>query len=130
MKKLLIAIVFGILVFSACKPQEVLVSNKWKLIEVLNDPGDGSGTFISVQSDRTIEFLNDGTFESNGDLCNMGTDSDQVLTGLYSEIDFTLTPDGCSITPVFPISYTMSDEELIINYPCIEPCQQKYIKVE
>jgi hypothetical protein len=44
---------------SACNTEnqnEGLVS-KWHLIEQLMDPGDGSGTFQPVTSDKTISFF-------------------------------------------------------------------------
>ena len=42
----------------ACTEEETDdLRNKWKLIEVLADPGDGSGTFQPVESDKTISFL-------------------------------------------------------------------------
>jgi len=36
----------------------------WKLDQSLVDPGSGSGTFTDVDSDKTLTFLNDGTFKS------------------------------------------------------------------
>jgi len=59
MKKIFFTLlVVGML--SACnkddnKSNTSIVGN-WKLIEVLEDPGDGSGTFMSVDSEKTITF--------------------------------------------------------------------------
>ncbi|WP_452222106.1 hypothetical protein [Lacinutrix salivirga] len=42
-----------------------LIGN-WKLIEVLVDPEDGSGTFQSIESNKTIEFKVNGIVKING----------------------------------------------------------------
>lgn len=34
------------------------------------DPGDGSGTFQPVESDKTIEFKNNGSVITNNSLCD------------------------------------------------------------
>ena len=44
-----------------------LIGN-WKLIEVLADPGDGSGTFAVVESNKIITFQQNGIITSNGTL--------------------------------------------------------------
>ena len=55
--------------------------SKWKHIETLIDPGDGSGTFQPVESDLTMEFYSDSTVTTNEPLC-----SNSVLSesGTYS----------------------------------------------
>ena len=45
---------------------ETALIGKWKLIEQLADPGDGSGTFQPIESDIVIEFFSNGNVEVNG----------------------------------------------------------------
>ena len=103
------------------------IIGKWRLIEVLADPGDGSGTYQPVISDKYIEFHSDKTITSNGALCDMTIGSNNSSSGTYSLADSTITPLGCGI-PSLEYGFTIKNSILFINYPCIEPCGAKYIK--
>ena len=128
MKKIILfALAIGVLV--ACSKEEAESTDKWQLIEQLNDPGDGSGVFMPVVSDRTIEFFDNGTIVSNGDLCSMNATANQETNGTYSETDGYIYPDGC-FSSEFKILYEVTGDELVLSYPCIEPCQQKYKRVD
>ena len=63
-----------------------LIGN-WKLIEVLVDPGDGSGTFSTVESSKIITFQNDGIITSNGTICDMSLEANNPTSGTYSTSD-------------------------------------------
>lgn len=99
----------------------------WRLIEVLSDPGDGSGKFLPVKSDKTITFKNDGTISSNGKLCDMSGNSDHPTSGTYSVSDMTIRSLGCA-DPNYDYSFKHDGNILTIYYPCIEPCIAKYKK--
>jgi len=103
-----------------------LVGN-WKLIEVLSDPGDGSGTFNSVESDKIITFENDGTITSNGNLCDLSITSDNQTSGTYSISEMTFTPANCNNLEN-DIPFNQNGNILIITYRCIEGCAAKYKK--
>ena len=105
---------------------------KWKLTEVLSDPGDGSGVFHAVQSDKTIEFHSNGTVTSNGSLCNMSIGSDMSSSTTYSIVDANAGSFDCIHDVPFPVSFELDDSQstLIVSYPCIEPCLAKYERVE
>ena len=48
------------ILFLACSTEDntdVQLAGTWKLIEVLADPRDGSGTYTPVDSDKTITFF-------------------------------------------------------------------------
>lgn len=98
--------------------------NTYKLIEILADPGNGSGTFQSVISNKTIEFKPNGTVVSNGELCDMSTSANSGTSGTYSFSDSTITSTNCSKLP-----FEINGNHLIIFYPCIEPCQGKFEKI-
>lgn len=131
MKKLLfILLTVGIL--SSCNNDDDSNSNteligNWKLTEVLLDPGDGSGTFNSVDSEKIITFENNGTITSNGNLCDMSIASDNSTSGTYSNSEMSFNSTDCN-NPDFDFTFEQNGNTLIINYPCIEPCQAKFIK--
>ncbi len=103
------------------------IIGKWKLIEVLADPGDGSGTFQSVSSEKIIEFQYNGTVTSNGSLCDMSIESVSSSSGTYSLSDSTINSSNCLNTPL-KIKFHKEGSTLTISYPCDEACIAKYIK--
>ena len=105
------------------KQTETSSGEKYKLIEMLADPGDGSGTFQAVTSSKTIEFKTNGTVVSNGKLCDMSTSSSSATAGTYSFTDSTISSANCNSLP-----FEITGKHLIIFYPCIEPCQGKFEK--
>lgn len=118
-------------VFIACdkdeekKEEEKVQPEKWGLVEILSDPGDGSGTFTPVESDKIVEFYADGTITSNGNLCMGSVKADNPSTGTYSLVDSTIKPSNCT-TGEIKIFFEKNDSTMIISYPCIEPCREKY----
>lgn len=122
----------ALLFITSCdeKDDELQLLSKWHLIEQLADPGDGSGTFQPVTSNKTVEFLEDGTLTSNGNLCNMDLQVGDGSTGTYSLADSTILPNNCGFAPPFPMTFEIQNGFLIINYPCIEPCREKYEQVD
>ncbi len=120
------------IIFYACDPNnsnQTESNNSYKLIEVLQDPGDGSGTFQVVESNKTIKFNDDGTIVCNGSLCDMSLNSDSPTSGTYSSIDMTFKSSDCT-NPDYNFNYQIDGSFLIINYPCFEPCQAKYQLIE
>lgn len=107
------------------KIESSLIS-EWGLIEILADPGDGSGTFQSVESDKIIEFHDNGTITSNGPICFMSINTTTPSSGTFSLIDSTITASECIAD--LKIKFEHNDDILIINYPCIEPCRAKFEK--
>ncbi|XCF07480.1 hypothetical protein ABI125_06380 [Tamlana crocina] len=107
---------------------------QWKLIEQLMDPGDGSGTFQPVTSNRVFEFFSDGSVTVNGDMCYITTEIGDKTTGSYVETsesdwnDGEISPPDCSFEDT-KIYYQIEGENLILWYQCIEGCGQKFIKI-
>lgn len=133
MKNNVILLSVFIFFFSCSDDQDDKINNtivsKWKLIETLADPGDGSGTFQPVSSNKIIEFYDDETFYSNGSICTISIDSNANFYGTYSVQNATLNSSQCQAQN-FPTSYEMTQTTLIIYYPCIEACAEKYSKIE
>lgn len=103
------------------------LAGTWKLTEMLQDPGDGSGTFQPVNSNKKIVFISDNKVTSNGILCDMSINSDTFTTGSYSETTKTINPSDCQN---LTINYELNANSLILSYQCIEGCRAKYIKVQ
>jgi len=101
----------------------------WKLIEVYADPGDGSGDFVSVESDKVITFNTNGTINSNADLCILFSDSGALSSGTFSETEMTITIADCDTSPS-TVFFEIDGANLILSYVCIEGCQEKYSKEE
>lgn len=131
MKKSILLLLMSSLLFSCNKNDQELapasLAGTWKLTEMLQDPGDGSGTFQPVDSNKKIEFISDNKVTSNGILCDMSINSDTFTTGSYSEATKTINPSDCQN---LTINYEVNANSLILSYRCIEGCKAKYIKAE
>lgn len=53
---------------------EIQPLGSWELIEVLADPGDGSGTIEPVESNKTMDFSANGIVTTNSSLCDPYSD--------------------------------------------------------
>jgi len=106
-------------------------AGSWQLKEVLADPGDGSGTFNPVQSERILLILGNGTFFSNQNLCAGPLDYSKSTQGTVDIENKFIIPDNCSLgeDQPFQINYSVIGDELILSYLCIEPCAEKYARV-
>jgi len=105
------------------------VIGTWKLSQVLSDPGDGSGTFMDVNSNKSITFLSDDTFSSNGNFCFFSSDPTIITDGVFSTQEEKIYPNNCDSFAQIGLSYKLENGALIINYPCIEACAEKYMKL-
>ena len=132
-KKLSILITFGLLF--ACSNEgsnedhnntETELIGNWKLIEVLADPGNGNGTFRSVESDRTIEFKVNGTVTTNGSLCDPFSE-ETISSGTYNE-DIITT--NCQNPNIATIGFELDGQFLILNFISNEGYSQKFEKIK
>jgi hypothetical protein len=125
--KVSFAILVIISFLTSCKKNDRdSLTGTWVLKEVLMDPGNGSGVFTAVGSDKNLVFNTNGNVNSNGVICDMSIESNTSTAGTYSEIDSTIISTTC---PNLILKYEVSGDTLILIYPCIEPCKAKYIKV-
>ncbi|MGB5236205.1 MAG: hypothetical protein WBN59_01130 [Flavobacteriaceae bacterium] len=91
------------------------ITGEWRLIEVLADPGDGSGQFTPVDSQKQISILEHGTFFSNGEPCNFSIEA-------ISPTEGTILEDGqgyyleCEAPWAGIIRLSVKNEELIITF--------------
>ncbi|CAM1372363.1 conserved hypothetical protein [Tenacibaculum litoreum] len=128
MKKQILLLLVVSFMFSCSNDEENLETEligKWKLIEVLADPGDGSGTFEPVESNKTIEFKSDGTLVTNSSLCDPY--SDEVISlGTYHNNTITT---GCQDPNISTISFELKNQYLILNFISNEGYSQKLEKI-
>lgn len=125
-----IIIVGMFFVFSSCSlNKNTSLIGKWKLTEELIDIGDGKGEFKEVNTQQFIEFMQDGTFSSTVNLCQMPANKDEKGTGTYSVDENKIIPGNCADDDDSSITFETSGKELILSFFCIEPCKQKYVKV-
>lgn len=118
------------MLISSCEKQPpTVVIGSWQLVAYLADPGDGSGQFVAVDSDKRLEFHEDGTVTSNGPLCMMGADAQTPSSGTYSDTDSTITVSDCN-GGASVILFTMQGGNLILMYPCIEACREKFVAID
>jgi len=117
-----------ILMLSACKkegaPEIETEIGQWRLIAALNDPGDGSGEWVDVDtSTKEIEFKEDGSFLSNLPLC--------IIVGIEPDTPGTYSKGEQIITTLSDckIPYSFEEEFIILSFPCIEPCLEKYERI-
>lgn len=122
MKISFIAILLSLLL-GCQKEEDATITQSWTLIEVLADPGDGSGTFHPTSYQKTVTFLVNGTFQSSQSMCQMGNTNGQPGTGRVDSGAHVLVPDEC---PDWSLQYEYEGDFLIITYSCIEACREKY----
>ena len=128
-----IGILFLIFVCFSCKSDddkspETNIFGQWLLIEVLADPGDGSGEFTPVESDKTISISPDGSYSSNGDVCAFSSLANNPTSGSYEEDDAGYFVN-CDTPFPSPVRLNIDENVLIVSFLCIEPCLHKYRRI-
>ena len=125
--KISFAILVILSLFTSCKKKDGgSLTGTWELKEVLMDPGNGSGVFTAVSSDKNLVFNTNGNVNSNGIICDMSIESNTSTSGTYSENDSTIISATCQN---LIIKYELSGDTLILIYPCFEACKAKYNRV-
>jgi len=134
MKKTILLLAFVGILISCSKDENdnsetTELIGQWKLIEQLADPGDGSGTFQSIDSQKKLEFFQDGTITSlNGSLCEPYSD-EQISTGTYSLSENRIVT-SCQNTNIGSIGFEIENNNLILNFISNEGLSQKFEKVK
>ena len=114
--------------------EENWIVGTWKLIEIYTDPGDGIGSWNSVQNGYTYNFsvngeftstrfseCSSGTYSINSDELTLDFDCDGFTAGIEN-------PEGKIIE-----NYTFESNKIIFvptYYMCIERCGWKFEKID
>lgn len=103
---------------------------QWKLVAEYLDPGDGSGDYQGVDSDRELTINDDGTFISNKNLCEPFGENSAPSTGMWSDTTSVswatgeLVADDCEVRAYWQL---IDDGcTLQLSYLCIEGCGQRF----
>jgi len=128
MKKLTFIFLITTYLLSCSSTKISTILGTWKLTEQRLDIGDGNSAFNAIESGKTITFLPNGSLTSNGAICYMTQIPETPSSGVYDTITKTLTSKECPNTAL-KIRYEIKGGFLIISYPCMEPCQQKFVKI-
>ncbi|WP_340201234.1 hypothetical protein [Ascidiimonas sp. W6] len=127
MKKLAIPFL-AFLLLSSCDDDDTknidITSGTWRLVEQLADPGDGSGTFQPVRSEKTLQFLENGSVVTNKSLCDPYSE-EQIASGTYS-IETGIINTSCSNEFIKTIFFEVKNGALILDFISNEGFSQKY----
>lgn len=106
------------------------VIGTWEINARLADPGDGSGTFQPLQSGKTLAFSAIGSvIVSKGTLCGIANDEDGTQSGRFNTSTSLITVTCEGFPEDFSVGYELKDGNLMISYPCIEGCAERYQKI-
>lgn len=126
---LLIAFLSAILFFACSKKAYTRAGNsalvgKWKLVETLADPGDGSGQWQPVDTTKRylIKLNDDNSIESNaypglGGLKEYNIVNDSTVIFIYAN------------DTKFTHFYKINDSSLTLTGGCIEACGSKFTRI-
>lgn len=104
-------------------PYNTSITGRWKLLETLSDPGDGSGEWVKAKSNNSfIQINGDGTFRSFDTEFN-GVRSYKIIDSSVVELTFD------NNTSKINYRYKLDGSKLELNPPCIEACGFKYLRV-
>jgi hypothetical protein len=103
---------------------------KWKMIETLIDPGDGSGIYEPVSGEFILEFFTNGTVGTNYMLCTLNGTNTGNFTSAYFANEQYIQSQTCNANQDFQIYYQIEGENLILSYPCVEACLVKFIRID
>lgn len=113
--------------YSCTGEDEISIIGKWKLVERLVDPGDGSGRYKKINTDRTVEFFEDGRVLFNQSICDADFVNGDTESGIYTENQTVIIPD-CFEGNVF-YRYSIQGSCLILSPSCFEGCGDKYVRI-
>ena len=127
MKKLLL-LILPVLLLLACSDDDdgrtpvepISIVGTWQLTSQYNDPGDGSGSFQPVTNGKTITVNEDGTYNCNVSIC-FNSLTAAAISGTYTADQFT-SPD-CTV------NYTFINDVIEFQHPCIEPCLERFTRI-
>ncbi len=132
MKKLLLLLLAAFALSSCQKDQDdrlnlTVLEGTWLLTEVLFDPGDGSGEFRKIDSERQLSLSPGNTYSANYDVCQAIEEGENFI-GTFERIDAQEFLIPCAGSLLNSVQGRLEDGFLILYYPCDEPCAYKFRK--
>ena len=133
MKKLLL-LPFAAFALLACQNDQddsldlAALEGTWLLTEVLFDPGDGSGEFRKIDSERQLTLTPQNTYSANYDVCQ-AIEEGENFSGNFDRIDAQEFLIPCAGSLLNSVQGRLEDGFLVVYYPCDEPCAYKFRKI-
>lgn len=109
-------------------PDPEVLEGSWLLTEVLFDPGDGSGTFRPVDSERELHLTPANTFSTNYDICQAIEDGEK-FNGTFIRTDADEFLIECAQSLINSVQGRLEEGFLVLYYPCDEPCAYRFKKI-
>jgi len=100
----------------------------WELEATLFDPGDGSGVFESVESERRIGFIS-GKVATNGSFCDLTGIVGPETEARFDEVLDKIVVENCDASGedmLLGLEVSEDQEILTISLPCEAPCLLRY----
>ena len=98
----------------------------WRLNGYTIDPGDGSGMFKEVESDKLIYFYSDRSFIANTKMCFAQDERANITEGKYDPVAGILQARGCNGKEFNQLNYSIEGEYLYVYYVCREGCVERF----
>lgn len=133
MKKLLLPLLAAFALSSCQKDQDdrlnlTVLEGTWLLTEALFDPGDGSGEFRKIDSERQLSLTPENAYSANYDICQ-AIEAGENFSGTFERIDAQEFLIPCAGSLLNSVQGRLEDGFLILYYPCDEPCAYKFRKI-
>lgn len=133
MKKLFLLLLAAFALPACQKDQDdrlnlTVLEGTWLLTEVLFDPGDGSGEFRKVDSERQLSLTPENTYSANYDICQ-AIEEGENFTGIFERIDAQEFLIPCAGSLLNSVQGRLEGGFLVLYYPCDEPCAYKFRKI-
>lgn len=132
-------LIFFPVLFLSCSSDDNFVvdylptnNSLWQLEATLFDPGDGSGTFTPVQSDRTLAFEANRII-SNGPFCSLMAPAGPEEEAVYGRDETEVIAAPCSNMSdslLLILMYEEATDRLMLDLGCNEPCQLRYRRLD
>lgn len=139
MMKHLFLLLFLPILFVSCSSDDNFVidylptnNSLWQLEATLFDPGDGSGTFTPVQSDRILAF-EVSRIISNGPFCSLTAPVGPEEVAVYGAAETEIIAAPCNSgrdSLRLILTYEEAADRLMLDLGCEEPCQLRYKRLQ
>jgi hypothetical protein len=122
----------------SCKDKDIHVENrgllgKWKMVEFLYDPGDGSGKFQKASEGESsiVEFKANGDFKETKGLLYSSINPYTKYKILDSgRIELSGAPDS-SVYPAIIWTYKdLKSKSVTLGFSCYEACLGKFVAIK
>ncbi len=129
---------FIVTILSGCSKEDTSPARnkglvgKWKLVEALYDPGDGSGKYqgVSEAASSVVEFRGDGSFkEVKGVIYSSINPFNQYKILDDKRVELSMK-DGSKPDPTIWYYSDVTDTTLTLGFGCIEQCSGKFVAIK